>query len=54
MGLAAKQKWPGSHPTISKNYDNTNNDQKIMTENLEVRMVRNHKLVEEYREFSMS
>ena len=45
---------PGSHPTISKSYNKTNNDKKIMAEKLEVRKVRNHKLVDEYGEFSMS
>ena len=47
MGLLANQKSPGSHPTISKSYNENVNGKKVMLEHLEIKMVRGHKLVDE-------
>ena len=44
----------GSHPTISKSYNKTVNGQKVMMEQMEIKMVIGHNLVDEDGEFTMS
>ena len=51
MGILSNQKI---HPRISKSYNQNVNGQKLRLEQLEIRMVRGQKLVDEYGEFSMS